>query len=105
MQYTSTRNNAVSVSCARVITEGLSPDGGLYIPTEIPEISLQDIMRLADKSYIERAKTVLSLFLTDFTAQEIDACVEGAYKKDKFDSIAIAPVVRLTDNEYILELF
>lgn len=105
LQYTSTRNNAVNVSSARVITDGLSSDGGLYVPTEIPSVSLRDIMRLADKSYIERAKSVLSLFLTDFTQEEIDYCVEGAYKKGKFDSIAVAPVVRLTENEYVLELF
>lgn len=105
MQYASTRNSTVSVTAARAITDGLAPDGGLYVPTEIPEISLRDIMRLADKSYIDRAKTVLSLYLDGFTPEDIDECVEGAYKKGKFDSIAVAPVVKLTENEYILELF
>lgn len=105
MQYTSTRDKSVSVTASRAILNGLSPDGGLYIPTEIPEISLDALMRLADKSYIDRAKFVLSLYLTDFQPEEIDYCVENAYKKGKFDSLAIAPVVKIAENEHILELF
>ena len=56
-------------------------------------------------SYIERAKKVLGLYLTDFTADEIAAFVEGAYKEGKFSSDEVAPVVNLHDNVNILELW
>lgn len=105
MQYKSTRSNTEYVSASKAIINGISPGGGLYVPADIPEISLKDIMRLADKSYIDKAKAVLELFLTDFTPEEIDYCVENAYKKGKFDSSYVVPVVNLSDNEYILELF
>ncbi|HZK21109.1 MAG TPA: threonine synthase [Oscillospiraceae bacterium] len=105
MQYKSTRSNTEYVSASKAIISGISPGGGLYVPADIPEISLKDIMRLADKSYIDKAKAVLQLFLTDFTPEEIDYCVENAYQKGRFDSSYVVPVVNLSDNEYILELF
>lgn len=105
MQYKSTRSDTEYVSASKTIINGISPGGGLYVPADIPEVSLKDIMRLADKSYIDKAKAILGLFLTDFTPEEIDYCVENAYKKGKFDSSYVVPVVNLSDNEYILELF
>ena len=41
---------------------------------------------MANMSYVERAKRVLSLYLTDFTAEELAYCVEGAYGDNKFSS-------------------
>ena len=54
-------------------------------------------------SYQEVAKLVLSAFLDDFTEEELDYCITNAYD-DKFDTAAIAPVVKL-QNHYNLELF
>ncbi len=56
-------------------------------------------------SYIDRAKTVLKEFLTDFTEDELSYCVEGAYSADKFSSAAIAPTVHIDGNKNILELW
>ena len=105
MKYTSTRNKAVSVDAAKVISQGISEDGGLFVPMSFPQISLDDIKKMSEMSYIERAKEVLSLYLTDFSAEEIDSCVNGAYAEGKFDSSKVAPVVPFTDVSYILELF
>ncbi len=105
MKYTSTRNNAVKVDSAKAIAQGISADGGLFVPESFPQITLQDIKRMSEMSYIDRAKEVLSLYLTDFTEEEIDSCVNGAYKAGKFDSQKVAPVVSFTDEAYILELF
>lgn len=55
--------------------------------------------------YTERAKTVLKEFLTDFTEEELDYCVEGAYEASKFSSDKIAPTVHINKNENILELW
>ncbi len=105
MFFTSTRDNNVNVTASKAIADGISPDGGLYIPREIPSLSADDIKALCDVNYIERAKKVLGLYLTDFTKEELDYCVEGAYKEGKFDSPFVAPVVKLHDNVSILELF
>lgn len=105
MFYTSTRDNSVKVTASKAITDGISPDGGLYIPVEIPELSSDEIKALCSADYKERAKKVLGLYLTDFTEEELDYCVEGAYKEGKFSSPDVAPVVKLHDNVSILELF
>ena len=58
---------------------------------------------MKDASYQEVAKLVLSAFLDDFTAEELDYCINNAYDS-KFDTPAIAPLVKL-DGQYNLELF
>ena len=84
MFYTSTRDKSIKVTSSQAISHGISADGGLFVPEEIPPITMDDIVRLADCDYIERAKEILSLYLTDFTPEEIDSCVNGAYGEGKF---------------------
>ena len=79
MQYKSTRDSSISLSAAAVITNGISKEGGLFVPETLPELKAADIETLAGKSYVERAKFVLSKFLTDFTEEELAYCVENAY--------------------------
>ena len=105
MFFTSTRDNNVKVTASKAIADGISPDGGLYIPESIPQLSADEIKALCGVNYKERAKKVLGLYLTDFTKDELDYCVEGAYKDGKFDSEFVAPVVNVHDNVNILELF
>ena len=105
MRYTSTRDKNVDVSSSWAIAQGISADGGLFVPVEIPKVSLDDIAAMANMSYVERAKRVLSLYLTDFTAEELAYCVEGAYGDNKFSSEDIAPIHELKAGEEILELW
>ena len=105
MLYTSTRDKSVKVESAYAIAQGISKDGGLFVPTEIPQIDKSFIDSLVPLSYIERAKKVLSLYLTDFTAEEIDMCVSGAYAEGKFSSDKVAPVKKISEGENILELW
>lgn len=105
MFYTSTRDKSIKVTSSQAISHGISAEGGLFVPEEIPHITMDDIVRLADCDYIERAKEILSLYLTDFTAEEIDSCVKGAYGEGKFSSDKIAPLHTLTKGVEILELW
>ncbi len=105
MKYTSTRDNSLSVTSAVAISQGISKEGGLFVPCEFPQFSLNKISEMVSMSYIERAKTVLREYLTDFTEEELDYCVNGAYKASKFSSEKIAPVVNIGGNENILELW
>ncbi len=105
MLYTSTRDKSIRVSAAQAITQGISEEGGLFVPCEIPKFSEAQIRAMIDMDYISRAKTVLSAYLTDFSAEELDYCVNGAYGGNKFFSEKIAPVVRVNGNENVLELW
>lgn len=105
MQYKSTRNSSISISSAEAIKQGLSVEGGLFVPETIPAMSISEIEALTDLSYRERAKVILSKYLTDFTEEELDNCINSAYTKEKFGSENIAPVYKLNNNEYILELW
>ncbi len=105
MEYTSTRNNKIRVSSAQAISQGISKEGGLFVPCSFPQFSLETIKNMVSMSYIERAKLILKEYLTDFSEEEINYCVEGAYEASKFSSSKIAPVVNVSKNENILELW
>ena len=105
MLYTSTRDKSLQVTASEAITRGISKEGGLFVPCEIPSLSMDDLQEMIPMSYIERAKKVLSLYLTDFTEEEISYCVEGAYKAGKFSSEKVAPLVTLEEGAEVLELF
>lgn len=105
MNYQSTRNKDISVSSALAIKTGLSAEGGLFVPETIPEVTLEEIGGLADKNYHERAEFVLGKYLTDFTKEELDKCIKSAYTTEKFASADIAPVKKLNDSTYFLELW
>lgn len=104
MNYISTRNNCEPVSAAAAIARGMVPAGGLFVPQEIPVLSAEEIAAMAGKSYQELAKWILGKYLTDYTAEDIADCVQGAYNTN-FDTTDIAPLVKLNDSEYILELW
>lgn len=100
--YQSTRNAQNRVSASQAILQGLATDGGLFTPISYPQVEL-DFSILKDASYQDVAKLILSAFLDDFTAEELDYCIRNAYDQ-KFDIPAIAPVVAL-NGQYNLELF
>ena len=62
MQYHSTRDNSISVSSAQAIKQGLSVEGGLFIPEKFPEVGMDEIGALASKSYQDRAYFILQKF-------------------------------------------
>ena len=104
MKYNSTRNSALSVNAARAINDGISKEGGLFVPTELPKLDKEFFVKLSKMNYIDRAREVLSIFLTDFTDEEIASCANGAYS-GTFDNDVPAPLHRLDDNTSVLELW
>ena len=104
MNYKSTRNPAISITAAQAIAQGLSAEGGLFVPESLPQIGEEFIRSLCGKSYADRAFDVFKLFLTDFTDQEIRHCVKNAYA-DNFDTANIAELSHLLSGTYILELW
>ncbi len=104
MKYVSTRNKSVEVSSAFAIAHGISVEGGLYVPENIPVLSAEDFTKIGELDYIGRAEYILKKYLTDFTDKEISNCVNGAYL-GSFDDDKPAPIAQLGSNINILELW
>ena len=105
MYYVSTRDAGRRLTASQAIVEGLSRDGGLYLPEEIPQLTMDEIKALAALSYPERAAKIMKRYLDEFTEEELLGFAKSAYGPAKFDTPAAAPVVRLTENTYIQELW
>ncbi len=105
MMYTSTRNASVQATAAQAITQGISTEGGLFVPQTLPQFSSDELAAMVPQSYIERAVAVLSRFLNDFTPDEVRACAEAAYGTGRFSAPEVAPVHTLKDNVHVLELW
>lgn len=105
MLFSSTRDNNLKVSSAQAIKQGLSSEGGLFVPESFPQVELNEIENLINKSYNDIAKFVLSKYLTDFSSEELDNCINSAYSKEKFETEEIAPLHELKDGVHFLELW
>ena len=104
MSFFSTRGGA-AVTASQAILYGLAPDGGLYVPAMFPPISMKKIGALADMDYRQRACTILKTYLEDFSIPEIEAALAAAYDEKKFDDPAIAPMQKIDEETWVLELF
>ena len=100
--YKSTRGKEQAVTASMAILKGLSEDGGLFVPDNIPKLDVP-MEKLAQMTYQETAYEVMSRFLTDFTEEELKDCINKAYDS-KFDTEKIAPLHE-ADGAYFLELF
>ena len=83
MLYTSTRDNNVRVESAQAIAQGISEDGGLFVPVSVPKLSEESILSLVNADYITRAAEILSMYLSDFSKEELYRYAQGAYWKSQ----------------------
>ena len=100
--YHSTRSNDEVVTSKQAILAGIAPDGGLYVSDQLGQTKV-DLARIAGQSYHATARDVLGILLSDYTADEIAACVDGAYGPN-FDSPAVTPLTPL-GSDWLLELY
>lgn len=108
LHYKSTRSENQKVTASQAIAQGISSDGGLFVPETFPCYSYVDLQNLQNCTYMERAAKILSDFLPEFTVDEINSCVSQAYDSHKFSGDSPAPVVLLQNgpvNMYLLELW
>ncbi|MEM7269148.1 MAG: threonine synthase, partial [Pseudomonadota bacterium] len=103
MRYISTRGEAPELSFEEAMLTGLARDGGLYVPTEWPQMSEAEIAALAGQPYEEVAYRVMRPFIGDtFTDDEFRAIIDRAYAS--FGHKLRCPLVQLGEDVWVLEL-
>ena len=100
--YHSTRSSAQVVTSKQAILAGIAPDGGLYVSDQLGQTKI-DLARVAAQGYHATARDVLQTLLSDYTADEVAACVAGAYGSN-FDTPAVTPLTPL-GADWLLELY
>lgn len=108
MLYISTRDNSKKISSAEAIARGISSEGGLFVPESFPKYDGVTFEALLLMDYKGRAKKIIGDYLTDFTDDEINDCVNKAYTEEKFGGENPAPlsIVNHGENKLcLLELF
>ena len=104
MLYFSTRNSNAKVTASEAISRGLAPDGGLYVPETLPQLTLDDIKALGKTDYRGRALGIMRLFLDEFEEDELKTMIAKAYG-DNFDTPDTAPLHFVDGKTAVLELW
>ncbi len=106
MNYFSTRDQKRTdpKTSAQVIKQGIAEDGGLFLPESIPQIDLEFIKSMGELPYSERAAKILSLYLTDYTYEELLDCAQKAYDEG-FGDFAAPVSSFIGDDLRVLELW
>jgi threonine synthase len=102
MRYVSTRGGSPPVGFSDAVAAGLAPDGGLFVPETLPDLSAE-LGSLSGLSYAELCTRFLAHFATDIPAPELKALVEQSYLR--FERPEIAPLLELSPEVHVLELF
>ncbi|KZY63261.1 threonine synthase [Oleiphilus sp. HI0068] len=104
MKYISTRGEAPPLSFEDVLLTGLAPDGGLYVPETLPRFTQEEIASWAGLPYSQLAFNVMYPFVEgEIPEDDFRDMVEKTY--EVFDHSAVAPLVQVDANEWVMELF
>ncbi len=103
MRFISTRGKD-EVSCsAKAIAKGLAQDGGLFVPEKFSSVSFSELEKMLEFDYAERATLILSKYLEEYDYNELLSACKNAYAK--FEDNDPAPLVKIDENSFIMELF
>ena len=102
MKFVSTRGQTEAVSFSEAVAIGLAPDGGLYVPEKLPDLS-QGFAQWGEYSYEEMAFAFFKHFATDIDSDILWDLIKNSY--ENFDSEERAPLKQLSDDLWVLELF
>ena len=104
IRYLSTRGQAPTLDFEGVLLAGLASDGGLYLPESLPHFSTDELRAMRGLSYTELATTVIAPFVEgSIDRQTLAELVEASYRD--FRHQAVAPLVQLDQDQWLLELF
>ncbi|MBA6413756.1 threonine synthase [Parahaliea sp. F7430] len=104
MKYISTRGKAPALDFEQVLLTGLASDGGLYVPEHLPRFSAQDIRDMAALDYPALAHKIIAPFVAgSIPDADLKTLIDDTYAEFRHD--AVAPLVQLDSNQWVLELF
>ena len=104
MKYISTRGQAPALNFEQVLLTGLASDGGLYVPESLPTFSAEEIADMAGLNYAQLAQKIITPFVDDCVpADDLKQILEETYAEFRHD--AVAPMVQIDTNQWVLELF
>jgi len=99
MIYFSTSKASTPVSIKRATLEGLAPDGGLYVPSDIPTFSPDELALLDGAAFSDIALAIANKFIggeipPDILQDLVASCYDFP-----------TPIVSLDDSTFVEELF
>lgn len=104
MEYISTRGQAPALNFEEVLLAGLASDGGLYVPRSLPVFSRQEIAVMAGLNYPDLAHKIIAPFVRDCIPEsDLQSILADTYAEFRHD--AVAPLVQIGTNQWVLELF
>lgn len=105
MKYISTRGEAEKLDFEGVTLTGLARDGGLYVPESLPTFSADKIRSFRGKPFADVAFEVIQPFVAgSLSDADLKAMLDATYGR-AFRHGAVAPLVQLDSNDWLLELF
>ncbi len=102
MQFISTRGEE-RVTGAQAIVKGIASDGGLFVPASFPAVTREELEGMLTMDYPERAAFILHKYLDEYDKEELLSALKKAYSQ--FEGGDAAPLVRVENGMYMLELF
>ncbi|MEZ4357541.1 MAG: threonine synthase [Eubacteriales bacterium] len=102
MDFISTRDEQETSSLLAII-KGIADSGGLFVPEKFPELTIDEIVSFKDMPYYSVCAKVINKYIDELTEKEIEDITMTAYSG--FDTKEVAPLVKLDENKFILELW
>ena len=110
MNYHSHKDSSITASFGDALLASLAPDGGLWMPDEIPHFRAEDTARLGAMSFADCAAELATFFVDDrFKADDLKALCRDAYNFNvpmvTFKGETLDPALPPDDDNFVLELF
>ena len=104
MKYISTRGGCPPQFFEQVLLSGLAPDGGLFIPQTLPTFSAEQIEAMKSLQYADLALEIVTPFVDgEIPTSQLKKVIDESYAAFKHPEVA--PLTRLSEHEYLLELY
>ena len=98
MYFYSTNDRGLRATFHQAVLNGIAPDGGLYMPSEFPELKFFQRGAKLPGDFNEIAYEIARQFVTDISISDLQTIISGAFNFD-------IPLKELADKNFILELF
>ncbi|XP_078080188.1 threonine synthase-like 2 [Mustelus asterias] len=105
MKYASTRGELTDVSFGEVLFSGYAPDGGLFMPEDIPSLDLTTLQTWSTYSYPQLVEEICSLFISreDLPREDLSELISQAFRRFRHEDIV--ELARLEGGLNVLELW